>query len=95
MGILFDPKGMLVVDPACPNDVIGKYALKGSNSPNDLKEDTTRDNRDRLIEFCYEHDLKLENTMFDKPTNKLVTFKPTFIPHTEKLANTNTGKQTT
>ena len=74
--------------------IIGSHALKGSSSPNDLKEETTRDNRDRLIEFCHEHELKIENAMFDKPTSNLVTFKPTFVPYTEKSVNSNIGKQT-
>ena len=44
--------------------VIGGHALKGSSEVSELKEDTTRDNRDRLIEFCLSNELSLENTMF-------------------------------
>ena len=37
--------------------MIGNHALKGNIRPQDLKEETTRDNRDRLIEFCFENGL--------------------------------------
>ena len=51
--------------------VIGKHALCASHAhPDDLDDDTTRDNRDRLIEWCIDNNMKIENTMFQKPPEK-------------------------
>ena len=82
MVIVLGDMNARVIEPMSKKErqVIGKYALKGNMKPQDLKEETTRDNRNRLLEFCYENGLKLENTMFKKPTNKIVTFKPMEVP---------------
>ena len=53
------------------NTVIGKHALCASYAhPDDLDDDTTRDNRDRLIEWCIDNNMKIENTMFQKTPEK-------------------------
>ena len=40
--------------------VIGKYALCATYvHPDDLDDDTTRDNRDRLIEWCIDNGMKI------------------------------------
>ena len=49
--------------------VIGKHAFRGGKIPDDLGE-SAQDNRHRLMEFCVEHELRLMNTMFDKPEHK-------------------------
>ena len=59
-----------------------------------LEEDAaTINNRNRLINFCIENELKIENAMFSKTADKLATYLPLGVSQTAKTtANTHTGK---
>ena len=74
--------------------VIGTHTLMAEGAcPEKLDQDTTKDNRDRFIEWCIENGLKLENTMFEKPIEKLATYKPPGISYGAKIS-VNTHWQT-
>ena len=59
---------------------IGPFPLRGEGmSPAELA-DHVQDNRQRLIDFCVQHDACIVNTMFQKPNRKTITrVRPGFI----------------
>ena len=65
--------------------VMGKYTLKGTDEVADMREDV-KDNRDRLIEFCISNELKLDNTMFQKPLERLATYRPIGVSSAERIS---------
>ena len=73
--------------------IIGKHGLVGNIRTEDMdieQDAAVINNRNRLINLCLENDLKIENTMFPKPVNKLATYLPLGISKTANIsANTH------
>ena len=54
---------------------MGKYTIANGRTPADLK-DGTEENRRLLLNFCIENEMKLMNTTFTKPKEKLISYRP-------------------
>ena len=72
--------------------VFGKATVKGRSATVEGMSAATESNRNHLIRFCLRNGLQLSNTFFEKPTNKLVTFRPREIEEWRDITE-NTHEQ--
>ncbi len=58
---------------------IGKYTFEPDTAQKD-KSLMVRENRDKLVNLCQTHRLRVMNTMFKKPKDKLATYREVGTP---------------
>ena len=56
-------------------ETIGPFILNEEGLTTDILSMGQKDNRDRFMDFCLERNFQVSNTWFQKPTDKLVTFR--------------------
>ena len=62
--------------------------MKGDREVEHMNTDV-RENRDKLIECCIDNGMRLANTMFQKPIDKLVTYRPLITKKHENITANN------